>query len=200
MNHPQLAPGQPPKSGGVLKWILLGCGGLLLIGAILIGVSVYLVSRSFNTDPGKVEAVAQEIVTFEKPAGYKGAFSMSMMGMTSAVLVAGPDGSGGSIVFAVIPAAQGNQEQFEKQLKASLEKQGQNQEVTEQRKAETFKVRGRDVTAQVGVVSPKGSEARSLQYTITFEGGSGKTVMLMVSGPEQTTDHAWVQKFLDTVK
>jgi hypothetical protein len=200
MNHPQLAPGQPPKSGGVLKWILLGCGGLLLIGAILIGVSVYLVSRSFNTDPGKVEAVAQEIVTFEKPAGYKGAFSMSMMGMTSAVLVAGPDGSGGTIVFSVIPAAQGSQEQFEKQLKASLEKQGQNQEVTEQRKAETFKVRGRDVTAQVGVVSPKGSEARSLQYTITFEGGSGKTVMLMVSGPEQTTDHAWVQKFLDTVK
>jgi hypothetical protein len=195
MNHPELAPSQPPKSGGALKWVLLGCGGLLFIMITLAGISVYLVSRQFSSDPVKVEAAAQEILTFEKPAGYKGTFSISMMGTTSAVLSSGDASS--TIVVARVPGAQGSREQFEKSFKESLEKQGHSQQVSEQRKAETFKVRGQEVTAQVAVV---GSGERSLQYTLVLEEKSGSSVMLIISGPEKTHDHAWVQKFLDTVK
>jgi len=197
MNHPQPAPGQPPKSGGALKWVLLGCGSLLLIGAILIGISVYLVSRNVSSDPAKVEAAAQEIVKFEKPDGYKGVFSMSMMGVKSAVF-AGE--GGGSIAISQIPADPNSRQQFEAQFKESMKKRGQVEEVAEQRKAETFKVRGQDVAAQVNVLAHQGSEVRSLQYTITLDAVPGSILLIAITGPEKTHDHAWVQKFLDTIK
>src|SRR2546423_5054560 len=96
----QPASNQPKKSGGVFKWVLLGCGGVILLIVAFVGISSYLVYRSMNTDPAKVETAAQEIVKFEMPAGYKGAFSMSMMGVKMATLT----GEGGSaIVLVTIP-------------------------------------------------------------------------------------------------
>src|SRR6185295_9928328 len=120
----------PRKSGGgALKWVLLGCGGLLLLVVAFFGISGYLVYRSFNTDPTKVEATAQEILVFEKPAGYKGAFSMSVMGVKMAALMA-DGGAGGSIVMITMPG-KANQEQLRAQMRANMEKQGQSTEVVE---------------------------------------------------------------------
>ena len=194
---------QPPKkSGGALKWILLGCGGIILLGVAFFGVMGYLAYKSFNTDPAKVETSAQEMLTFDKPAGYKGVFSMSMMGMKMASLVSGTPGQAGSgsIVLVTMPGGQANQEQLRAQMRANMEKQGQSQDIVEKRKSETFKVRGKDVEASVDLTSPKGSDARMLQYTLMVDNASGGTVLLVLSGPEKQADHDWVQKFLDTVK
>jgi len=192
---------QPPKkSGGALKWILLGCGGIVLLGVAFFGIMGYLAYKSFRADPAKVESSAQEILTFDKPAGYKGVFSMSMMGVKMASLVSGTPGQAdsGSIVLVTMPGA--NQEQLRTQMRTNMEKQGQSQEVVEKKKNETFKVRGKEVDATVDVTIPNGSDARHLSYTFALDNASGHTVLLVLSGPENKADHAWVQKFLDSVK
>jgi len=193
---------QPQKSGGgAVKWILLGCGGLVFIGITVFAIGGYFIYKGFNTDPAKVEVSAKEIVTFEKPEGFKGVFSMSMMGLKMAMLMRNPtDESAGSIIIASFPAGKGSQEQFQKQIDDSMKQQGRSREVSERRPAETFKVRGKEVTAEVGLIGAKDSPSRSIQYTVIFEGEPGKMAMIVLSGPEKTTDHDWVQKFLDTVK
>ncbi len=199
MNQPVSS--QPPKkSGGALKWILLGCGGILLLGAAFVGVMGYLAYRSFSTDAAKVETSAQEILGFEKPAGYKGIFSMSMMGVKMATLGSGAPGqpNNSTIVLVTMPGT--NQEQMRAQMRANMEKQGQSQEIVEKKKNETFKVRGKEVDATVDVTIPKGADARQLTYTFALDNATGHTVLLVLSGPENQADHAWVQKFLDTVK
>jgi len=193
--------GNPPpkKSGGALKWILIGCGGIIFLGVAFVGVSVWLVSRAFNTDPAKVEAAAKEIVPFETPAGFKGTFSMSI-GFKMAALMAGQSGEGGMIVLMTVPGGKQNEAQMRRQMKENMEKQGKSQEVVEKRKNEKFKVRSQEVEASVDVTSGQGSEERSLQYTLVTENAAGSTVLMMISGPEKKMDHDWVQKFLDTVK
>ena len=194
---------QPPrKSGGVLKWVLLGCGGIVLLGVALFGIMGYLAYRSFSTDHAKVEADAQSILSFEKPAGYKGVFAMSMMGVKMASLTSGEANKpgAGSIVLVAMPGGQANQEQIRAQMRENMEKQGQRHDVVEKRKSETFKVRGKDVESSVEVTAVKGSDAHNLQYTLSVDSAAGTPVMLVINGPENTTDHTWVQKFLDTVK
>lgn len=202
MDQPSAPP--PRKSGGALKWILIGCGGILFLIAAFIGVSAYLVYRSFNTDPAKVEASAQEILPFEKPAEFKGAFSMSVMGFKMAFLSSGdpkaPSPDAAMIILASFQGGKQNQEQFQRQLKESLEKQGQSQQVAEQRPVETFKVRGKDVPSQVAVVKNENTQATALQYTLSLDGPGSAPAILMIIGPEKKVDHAWVQKLLDTVK
>ena len=200
MTYPAANP--PKQSGGALKWILLGCGGTVLLAVGFFAIAGYLVYRSVNTDPAKAEAAAQEIVTFQKPEGFRGMFSMSMMGMQMASLTRGTPNEQGSgmIMIASFPAGKDTQEQFRTQIDQSMKQQGQSREVSEQRPAETFKVRGQDVSAQVGVIGAKDSPARSLQYMLTIDGAPGKMLMITIQGPESTTDHAWVQKFLDTIK
>lgn len=200
MDQPQ-ANTPPKKSGGVLKWILLGCGGIVLLGAAFAGIIGYMAYKSVSMDPAKVEADAQQILTFDKPAGYKGAFAMSIAGVKMASLVSGTPGQAGcgALVLVTMPG-KGNQEQLRAQMRQNMEKQGQSQEIVEKRKNETFKVRGKDVDATVDVTSVKGSEAHMLQYTIPVDNASGNTVLVMLSGPEKQADHDWVQKFLDSVK
>src|SRR5207237_7131491 len=110
------------------------------------------------------------------------------------------EGAGNASIVLMTMPGMANQEQLRAQMRANMEKQGRSQEVVEKRKNETFKVRGKEVESSVEVTSPKGSDARMLQYTFAVDGAAGQTVLLVVTGPEKDADHAWVQKFLDTVK
>ena len=201
MNQPA-AITPPKKSGGALKWILLGCGGIVLLGMAGFGVMVYLVYKNVNRDPAKVEATAQEILNFEKPPGYKGFFSMSLMGFKVASLIKGEPGQPdvATIGLMAIPPGNVDPDQLRAQMRQTMEKEGQHQEIVEKRKKESFKVRGKDVDASVDVTIHKGADSRMLQYTMVVDGPSGNPVFLSISGPEMQADHAWIQKFLDTVK
>ena len=202
MNHPELANQPPRQSGGALKWILLGCGGLMLLVVAFFAVSGWAVYRSFNTDPAKVDAAAQEILTFEKPAGFKGIGSMSMMGFKMATY--GPEDvkKDGAmfLMVASVPSGKQNQAQYQQQIDANMKQQGHSAEGAERLPNETFKVRGSDVTAQVSAMKDQNSGARTLHYVMMIESDSKKMVMITIGGNEKTADHAWVQKFLDTVK
>ena len=203
MNHPELA-NQPPRqsSGGALKWILLGCGGLMLLMVAFFAVSGWAVYRSFNTDPAKVDTAAHDILTFEKPAGLKGVGSMSMMGFKMATY--GPEDvkKDGAmfLMVATFPSGKANQQQYQQQIEVNMKQQGHSAEGAERLPNETFKVRGNDVTAQVSAMKDQNSGTRTLHYTMVLEGDQKKLVMIAIGGNEKTADHAWVQKFLDTVK
>jgi hypothetical protein len=200
MNQPELSHNRP-KQGSPLKWILLGCGGLVLLIVAGFGVMGYMVARNFSTDPAKVDAAAQEILKFEKPAELKGVTSMSMMGFKMATY-APQDGKDGNLflMVATFPGGSQNQAQYQQQIDANLKQQGHSQEGAERLPNETFKVRGSDVTAQVTAMKDQNTGARSLHYMIMLEGDAKKMVMVAIGGSEKTADHAWVQKFLDTVK
>src|SRR5262245_7979500 len=121
-------PNAPRKSGGIFKWVLLGCGGILLIGAAVIGFIGWKAYQSFSADPVKVEATAKTILPFETPAGFRGQFAMDMMGVKMAALGSqGTEGPAGSIILMTIPGGKGNQEQLKRQMNENLEKQGQKQ-------------------------------------------------------------------------
>jgi hypothetical protein len=200
MNQP-VANQPPKKSGGALKWVLLGCGGIILLGIAFFGIMTYLAIKSFNTDPAKVEAAAQEILPFEKPSGFNGMFSMSMMGVKMAALgTGGSDQQGAGLVLLTMPGGKANQEQLRAQMRSNMEKQGRSQEILEKRKSESFKVRGKEVDADVEVTIHKGHDERMLQYTMVLDGPTGNPVLAVLSGPEKQADHGWVQKFLDSVK
>jgi hypothetical protein len=187
------------KRGGVLKWALIGCGGLLVIVVAVIGGLIYLASRGVSTDAAKVEAIAQEILPFEKPAGYKGAFSMSMMGVKNAMLK--ESGGSGLIMLMTFPSQSANRGDVERQLTAAMEKQGRGQAaISEKRANETFNMHGKDTVAEVGVVAGKNGADDSLRYTLIVENSAGGLVMLIISGSEKTTTHDWVQELLDSVK
>ena len=78
---------QPKKKSSVLKWTMIGCGSLVALGAIVIGIGVYFASRVLTLNPAKVEAAAQEILSFDKPQGFRGGFSVDVGGMKMVTLV-----------------------------------------------------------------------------------------------------------------
>ena len=105
-------PPQKPEKDNTWKWRLLGCFGFIVLFGAVGGVIGYKAYKSFATSPAEVEAAAQQILTFEKPEGYKGTFSMSIMGITMAGLLrsGGPDDSGGNILLMTMP--QNNRDQL----------------------------------------------------------------------------------------
>jgi hypothetical protein len=187
------------KRGGVLKWVLIGCGGLAVIIAVIIGSLIYIASKGMSKDPVKVEAIAQEILSFEKPAGYRGAFSASILGVKTAFLA--ESGGNGVIALVSIPSQKANREEIERQVSTAMEKQGRGQAaISEKRGNEIFSVRGKDAVADVGIVVGKNGAENVLKYTLVLENSASGHVMLIISGSEATTTHDWVQQFLDSVK
>jgi hypothetical protein len=98
------------------------------------------------------------------------------MGFKMAMLGSGdPKAPDGMIIFATYEGAKLSKEQLEQQIKQSMEKQGHSQQVSERRPAETFKVKGKDVPAQVAVVKNENTNGTALQYTLTLESPSGQS-------------------------
>jgi hypothetical protein len=189
------------KKSGALKWILFGCGGILLLVAIGLGGIAYIFYRGANTDPAEAELIATEILPIEIPAGFKGRFSMNMMGMKMAALGSGGNRSGDQsvIMLMTMPGGKANQEAMRKRMQENLERQGgASFGDTQLRASETFRFRGSDIQGQVR----GGARGRpgTLQYSFTLDGKDGEIVLLTVSGNEEQITHEWVQNLLDSVK
>lgn|SRR5262245_17083693 len=192
----------PKKKSGILKWVLLGCGGLLVVGVAVVGVIGYLAYRSFNMDPAEAESVAQSILPLEIPSGFRGRVSISTMGMRMATLDAPSDGGRNSRSSIVLIEMQGgrsnqNQDAMRQEILDRLAREGNYEAYLNRRPDETFRLRNMDIQAQV---KERGNQSGSLQYTFVLEGKNGKVVMLMVGGDEKLVTHEWVQGLLDTVK
>ena len=137
MTTNQLADEISKKKSGVLKWILLGCAGLVIIVVAALGVIGYLAYKTFNTDPAEAELAAQEILPLDIPAGFSGRFSMSMMGMKMATLGSSDDSR---IVLMVMPRSKASPEAMRKQMLDNLARQGQAQAEYGERRASEARV------------------------------------------------------------
>jgi hypothetical protein len=189
---------QPKKRRSVLKWILLGFGGSIILVVALLAVSGYVMYRKISRDPATAESLSQKILEFEKPSGYTGRLSMEMFGMKMAVLVSHSGGGNDRGGIILISTPKGTRQA--PQLRAYLEKRGYSNGVTERLFSETFKVRGRDAPAQVAIIALKDSSSKMRKYTIDLDGGSGDSVMLVFLETETKATHDWAQEFLDSVK
>jgi hypothetical protein len=193
---------QPKKKSSALKWTMIGCGGLVALAVIIVGIGFYFFSQMVTTNPVKVEVAAQEILSFDKPQGFKGGFSMNTAAMKIVTFV-GADASerGSTLVLASLPPGS-NQESMQQNMLTAIEQRGNGKmHITENRPSEEFRVQGKDATSLVDLVQQGGDSApRLLRYAITLHGSSGNMVVLMLMKSEQTATHEWVQRFLDTVK
>jgi hypothetical protein len=155
--------------------------------------------RSFSADPAKAEAAAYDIQPLTIPADFKGQFSMSMMGMKMATLESGVRGAPNNsrIMLMELSNPRADQEVVRKQMVDSMERRGGYESFLNRRPDETFQLRGADIQAQV---NSRDDKSNSVQYTLVFQGTSGKTVMLIVSGDETRITHEFVQMLLDSVK
>jgi hypothetical protein len=190
------------KKSGALKWILMGCGGILLLGAIGLGAIAYIFYRGATSNPAEAELVATEILPIEIPAGFKGLFSMNMMGMKMAALRSGDNRSREQSVITLMtmPGGKANQEAMRKRMQENLERQGgAGFDATQLRGNETFRFRGADIQGQVRAGGARGRPG-TLQYSFTLDGKNGEFILLTVSGNEEQITHEWVQNLLDSVK
>src|SRR5262249_47955807 len=139
----------PKKKSGVLKWILLGCGGVILIVVVGLGTVGYILYRNVaNSDPAGAELVATEILPIEIPSGFKGRFSMNMLGMKMAALGSGETRSRDQSVILLMkmPGGKANQEAMRKRMLENFERQGGSGLGSAQFRAnETFHFRGADI-------------------------------------------------------
>jgi hypothetical protein len=126
---------------------------------------------------------------------------MTLMGVKMAVLGSTSNGPYSVITLMSIPSGQNSPEQAQQQFREMMKQQGRSLgEVTEKRPDETFKVRGEDTVAEVGLIGGKDGAENALQYNLRLKGAEGNTVMMMIQGPESVITHDWVQNFLSTVK
>lgn len=190
-------PTPKPEKNNTWKWLLVGCFGFVLLFGATGGIVAYKAYKSFNMSPAQVEAAAQEILPFEKPEGYEGKMSMSIMGMKMATLAPqGGQHSENLVMLMTVPGGRNNQAN----LRSNMERQNAGKNISAQKlPPQTFKVRGKDTTAEVQKLAPA-QGAPSLQYVLFVDSPKGDLVLLLLQGAEATATHDWVQKFLDTVK
>src|SRR5579872_1535264 len=131
MNEPVLNQPQPQKSRKFLKWALLGCGGLILLVVALFGIGAYFINESLSSDSAKAESIAQEILQFEKPPGYKGCWSMAMFGVKAAMLVSGSERGTDFSSITLASSPKGTQEESQKKKDAQDEAQRQLRAIIE---------------------------------------------------------------------
>jgi len=187
------------KKSSVLKWILIGCGSLTLIGVIIIGAAVYFASRVMTMNPAKVEAVAQEILSFDKPQNFKGLLSLDTSAIKMAMFIGTDSANPGSML---ILASGGSMDAMQQQMHQAMEQRGGGKmRVSEKLDDEKFQAQGKEVPAVVSLAQQGGDNTpRLLQYMMTLSGPRGNEVVLMIIGNEKIATHEWVQQFLDTVK
>jgi len=191
------------KKSGALKWVLLGCGGLLILVAAGAGIIAYLAYRSVNTDPAEAQALAQEILPIDVPEGFTGGFSMNMLGMKMAVLSDGSPGTRDgrdSIVLMEMPTGQANNEAARERMLENMSRRGGvNFGVSNvERRTDTFHYRGGDIQAQVQEGSRNNTDF--VQYSFALNDKAGRPVVLMANGSPQKVTHDWVQRLLDSVR
>ena len=189
-----------PKKKSVLKWIL-GCGGLVVLLGILAVILVsVLVYRSVTRDPGEAKEVADSIVKFELPEGYKMVFANSWL--FKMAMFENKDSHDRNLVCFMMrsPSWWGmDREKMESRMDAQARKQAEKEDMrVTDRGTETFDVRGEEVeAAKIKLVSKDGTEYTRYQLLLEDEKGD---VMIQLQGASENFDEDAMDSFLDSIE
>jgi hypothetical protein len=113
-------------TGNVLKWIGIGCGGLLVLAIAGIAGMFFLAKQFLNLsfDSQKAEQTASSIMDYQIPGGGRGIMSMNVSGVEMAGVMSANNPESATLVLGKIPPAmQGSSAEFQESFQRSLNEQ-----------------------------------------------------------------------------
>lgn len=119
------------SSGSAVKWILIGCGTVVILGVLLVGTLSYFgyraIKQRVETRPQEAERAARAIMEFEIPGGSKGLFAMNAFGFKMAAVQSWKEPPDVVLILGSLPASWGSGE-AEKSIDRKLREVAPNRE------------------------------------------------------------------------
>jgi hypothetical protein len=206
---------QPPQKKGCGIWTFLGVGCLVvvLICAGIIGGGTYWVKQNVTITeaPAEVTATASQVADIEPPEGFKPTFGMSFKipfyGDMKMAAWTNADEPHSMLFVMQIPGI--NQQDPEaalaeakKQMEQSGQRQGQDEFISTEKKAEKVTVRGKPATLSIARGHFKSAPDKPyVQSLLLFEGkaGTGFLMMAVPGGDDGWTDDD-IKEFVESIK
>jgi hypothetical protein len=186
--------------------IVLGIIGGLVFLCICVGIIAYValnqagqaIEQAVTEDPAQVAQIAQGMVEYNLPSGYREQFGMSFFGFD--VVAFGPDSTDQMIVLMQFPESAGlNQAEMEQQMKQSLQQQTGQQNIQMQ-VVEQIEATIRDQRVPLTISEGTNSAGTVIrQLSGVFQGKNG-IVLLMIMGEKQRWDQGAVNAFIASLR
>jgi hypothetical protein len=187
-------PPETPSSqkSSVIKWVAIGCGGLLVLGIGLFAGLAFWGWKSLNpvTDPQQVEAQAKSLFDYNIPGGSKGLVSMNIMGVQMSQIVDTAPNPNVFLMVGVLPAQFASQkEAFQQSFQESMQQQLQQNTQFSQTKTEQKTLCNQEVPVLIqegqGSSDNQSAPVPSITYNafVNYQ-GSERFIWLMTSGDQ----------------
>lgn len=143
------SPNPSGNSGNIVKWVAIGCGGMLLLTIGLIAGLFFFIQRSFNvsTDSQQAEQSARQMMDYTIPGGSQGVVSLNISGME----FAGVTGNDGKVFLMLgkLPASmQASSDQIQAEIQKNLEQQ-QGSFTIKEKRTESRQLCGQTVSVTI---------------------------------------------------
>ncbi|MGK7872050.1 MAG: hypothetical protein AB4426_01660 [Xenococcaceae cyanobacterium] len=179
---------QAKKSGSLLKWIGIGCGGALLTFVLITVGLFYFVKENLDisTNPQEVEQKAKSIFDYNIPGGARGLLTMNVFGMELVQVIDTNQPPEVLLTVGLISQQfQEDPEQFQKSFSENMEQQFKFTSTSKSRSEKELCGQIVSVFIQEGeMTSPKSPDASpAISYTalVNYD-NSGRLVWLLTSG------------------
>jgi hypothetical protein len=186
--------------------IILGVGGVLMLlcfcgiaaSVLVVNTAGEALGQAIATEPGDVDAIADEIADYRLPPGYTEAFGMRLMGVA---MVAYQRASSGSMIMLMqYPQAAGlDEEEMQEQMREALRNQGgtwyEDFQMIAQR---DVNIRGQRVTLTISEGSSPNTG--SLRQAMALFEGRGGPVLLMIMEPTNSWNDRGIRDFLASIR
>jgi hypothetical protein len=182
----------------IIIGILVGlCVCISACGLIAITQAGRIISSVATTDPIKAAGVAQGIVDYTLPEGYKEDTSVNILGM-SMVLINSADGKQSFFLFQAPAGVQISKDQIEQQFRQLSKQSGDSSTTLNPIGTRTVTIRGQ--SAEIAIYESTSSSGSTLHEEIgEFQGKNGPAFLMMMA-PTDSWDQAAVDAFIQSMK
>ena len=168
-------PDEKRSGSSILKWLFFGCGGCLILVALLIVFLIvsgaWVFKRAVITDSANVLAVAHDIMDFTLPGDSRGAFAMDV-GFSMAIVHDGHDieESRSLLVLASFPMSwSGSQEEsIKRKLDTVIHEEETYTVENQETRMDTLCGQKVELQVQNGTVERNGTRAPMTLYQTIF--------------------------------
>jgi hypothetical protein len=196
--------GGPPKRGmSTGMKVLLIVGGIFgVLAVVCCGVGYYVYDRianSVTSDPAKVAAIQEEIVSIRLPPGFTAQGGMDLglgpMKVKAAIYVR----NGREMLMLMQMPGVASDEEMRKQMEETFEKQGQRQDVkVRSREVRKIQINGQEYPFEF-TQGVQGEDQHPVRQVIGVFPGKQGTAMLMYMCPEEDWDEEEVIEMLNSI-
>jgi hypothetical protein len=198
----QTTPAVPAKSNTAkIIIIIVAVLAVLCLISCAVGLLFFrgagnILKSSVKTDEQHISSAVDKIATFDAPAGFSPASSMSLMGMTF-VVYEGKDSNSAMILMQMPTGTELNDtniKQMEEQMQRQSGRQMENFHVVKQ-----YATTIRDQPAEVIISEGDSSGSSVRQMLVVFQGKSG-LAMISIFGPTKQWNQSAYDKMIKSIK